>query len=154
MKNLLQIGSGIFIFLSAASIYNLVKTILLDILLILRINHQLNFWITNLISILIFFISFLLLIKWFNKRIKSVYDKKILLQLFVTYVFTQLLQFLYGMFITDYLMDNFGDNYKIHYYEAMTSSSFYLTFGTFFIFSCHISIFIYLYLKIKKNTDL
>jgi hypothetical protein len=154
MKNLLQIGSGIFIFLIAASVYNLVEVVMYDFLLILKINHYIIFWLTQLISLLFFFISFIFLLKWFDKKMKSNFDKKILLQLFISYILLQSVQFFYTMYLTEYLMKIFGANYKVLYYETISQSSFYLIFNSLFIYSTHISIFIYYYLKIKKNTDL
>lgn len=154
MKNLLQIGSGIFIFLIASSVKHLVEAVIFDFLLVLKIDHHLNFYLTNLVSYSSLFIVLLVLVKRFEKKLKLNFEKKILLELFITYFIIQLLQFLYSFYLSEYLLINYTEKYKLQFIETITNSTFYMTLNPIFIYISHIIIFIFFYIKIKKNTDL
>jgi hypothetical protein len=154
MKNLLQIGSGIFIFLIASSVNHLVEVVIFDFLLILKVDHHLNFYLTNLVSYSSLFIVLLVLVKRFEKKFKLNFEKKILLELFITYFIIQLLQFLYSFYLSDYLFINYTEKYKLQFIETIANSAFYMTLNPIFMYISHIFIFIFFYLKIKKNTDL
>ena len=125
-------GFGIFIYLSISGLSSLMEDIIHHILLLLHIKPPMNFLITELTSIIIYFLPILFLIKRISKNYNLFLNglRKYLIWSFIAYLIFQGLNILY-LLIEPYIANdqytaaeseyfNFiRDNYGLYYVKSV-----------------------------------
>lgn len=114
------IGIGTFTYLSISGFSILVEKIIRELLIILKTDNTLNFWTTEIIDLALFtFISFFAVKFIIRIIVKSKFElRKIFITMFVGFFVIQILQFLYAYYGTEYVLENFHENF-VDFYEYL-----------------------------------
>jgi len=120
------IGIGTFLYLSISGFYIMVKDIIRDLLIVLKLGNHYIFWLSELVPLTLFsltsyFTIRFLIISITQSKLKT---EQTFLFFFIGFFATQILQFLYSYYGTDYILihnsEKFGD-----YIDCITKDSFY-----------------------------
>ena len=113
-NGILLIGIVAFGLASINSFLFTTKKILKDINIVLKLDENLNFWLSQIIVLTSFIIVTFFLINKFGKNFDKLKDdlRKYFLITIVIFCVSQVAEFLYGFFVIDFMIQNYLDSYS------------------------------------------
>ncbi|NAS29562.1 hypothetical protein GTQ40_01125 [Flavobacteriaceae bacterium R38] len=127
------IGIGAFIISTLNVLTYLIKMGVRDFQILIGIEPSLNFWITELSVLLIFIIAEIVILKWFIKN--DNYSKENIKKIFVFWIISflgiEILQFIYPIVATPFILKNYEDVY-FSYFNRLNSNRLITIMGSVF----------------------
>lgn len=143
-------GIGAFCILAVSGFSYLIRVILRDANFALNSKPILNYWTTELITLLIFLIVSLSSINWILKNSELIKNNinRTLFAFIGFYILFQLLQFLYTLYGTQIVMQNYIERFG-NYSDFLKENPLYQTYGSLLIYLKYLIFGLLVYVKQK-----